>query len=94
MAANLSVLLTTHLRSEFWHIRLQAAAAHDPEVRTTLSRFKVIDFNRVTHLGLAITLMAGTLSALLVEQPMLRLRRRIDLEPLRLKAKLLGSNVL
>jgi len=35
-----------YLRSDFWDIRLQAAAAHDPEVRTTLSCFKAIDSTR------------------------------------------------
>jgi lysophospholipase L1-like esterase len=35
-----------------WSAQNKAAAAHDPVVLTTLSRFKAIDFNKVTHLGL------------------------------------------
>ena len=35
-----------------WSAQDKATAAHDPVILTTLSRFKAIDFNKVTHLAL------------------------------------------
>jgi lysophospholipase L1-like esterase len=44
--------LVDALISGDWSAQDKAAAALDPVVAATLSRFKAIDFNKVTHLGL------------------------------------------